>query len=60
MALHDVTLTADCERILAVGTLLQSGDGFAPSQSRAEKRIIVYDMVDKQVEKWVDRHHFSM
>jgi hypothetical protein len=51
MALHDVALTADGERILAVGTLLKSADGFEPSQSRAEKRIVVYDTVDKQVEK---------
>jgi hypothetical protein len=51
MALHDVALTADSERILAVGTLLKSGDGYEPSQSRAEKRIVVYDTVDKQVEK---------
>jgi len=40
MKLHDVAVTPDGRRLLGVGTLLESSDGFLPSKSRAEKRII--------------------
>jgi hypothetical protein len=38
--IHDVTVTEDAVRLLAVGTLLTSEDGRKPSKCRAEKRIV--------------------
>ncbi|KAJ8082886.1 hypothetical protein PM082_008743 [Marasmius tenuissimus] len=48
--LHDVAVTPDCTRLLGVGPLLVSPDGLRPSKSRAEKRLVVYNMETKQVE----------
>jgi hypothetical protein len=40
LSIHDATVTEDHVRLLAVGTLLKSEDGYEPSKCRAEKRII--------------------
>jgi len=53
MQIHDVSFTPDEERMLLVGTLKFSKKGLQPSKSRAEKRILVYDLADKKVENQV-------
>lgn len=40
LSLHDVGMTPDRQRILAVGTLTESPDGLQPHQARREKRIV--------------------
>ena len=40
MKLHDVAVTPDSLRLIAVGLLLESPTGLQPSKSRAEKRLI--------------------
>ncbi|KAF8524312.1 WD40 repeat-like protein [Hysterangium stoloniferum] len=54
---HDVAITPDRQRILAVGTLTESPDGLQPHKARREKRIIVYNMTEKQVESQVPLMH---
>ncbi|KAG8903781.1 hypothetical protein FRB99_002771 [Tulasnella sp. 403] len=53
MEIHDVAFTPDEQRLLLVGTLQKSTDGLIPSKSRAEKRILVYDLTDQTVENQV-------
>ncbi|KAG6829712.1 hypothetical protein H0H92_003747 [Tricholoma furcatifolium] len=48
--LHDVAVTPDSLRLIGVGPLLESPDGLQPSKSRAEKRLIVYNMETNLVE----------
>ncbi|KAF9450606.1 WD40 repeat-like protein [Macrolepiota fuliginosa MF-IS2] len=48
--IHDVAVTPDDRRALAVGPLLQSPTGLFPSKSRAEKRLIVFNMELHQIE----------
>ncbi|RDB27816.1 hypothetical protein Hypma_002286 [Hypsizygus marmoreus] len=50
MRLHDVAITPDSQRLIGVGPLLESPTGLQPSKSRAEKRLIVYNMETNQVE----------
>lgn len=50
MRLHDVAVTPDSVRFLAVGPLLSSQDGLIPRKSRAEKRLIVYNMETCKIE----------
>ncbi|KAJ6612693.1 hypothetical protein B0H10DRAFT_2278752 [Mycena sp. CBHHK59/15] len=50
MKLHDVAVTPDGTRLLGVGPLLESPTGRQPSKSRAEKRLVVYNMELKQIE----------
>ncbi|KAF8888546.1 hypothetical protein BD779DRAFT_1439978 [Infundibulicybe gibba] len=50
MKLHDVAVTPDSTRLIGVGPLLASPTGLQPSKSRAEKRLVVYNMDTKQVE----------
>ncbi|KAG8992062.1 hypothetical protein FRB94_013394 [Tulasnella sp. JGI-2019a] len=53
MEIHDVAFTPDEKRMLLVGTLQESQSGLKPSKSRAEKRIVVYDLNDDTVENQV-------
>ncbi|KAG9043620.1 hypothetical protein FS837_009319 [Tulasnella sp. UAMH 9824] len=48
--IHDVALTQDEQRMILVATLQSSKDNLKPSRSKAEKRIIVYNLADKKVE----------
>ncbi|KAL1720516.1 hypothetical protein EV715DRAFT_250205 [Schizophyllum commune] len=48
--LHDVAVTPDAVRFIGVGPLLSSQDGLIPKKSRAEKRLIVYNMETNKVE----------
>ncbi|KDQ58352.1 hypothetical protein JAAARDRAFT_34151 [Jaapia argillacea MUCL 33604] len=57
MHLHDVSVTPDGRRILTVGTLICSADGLKPTRSRAEKRIIVYNLDKQDVEYQVPVLH---
>ncbi|KIJ36922.1 hypothetical protein M422DRAFT_781979 [Sphaerobolus stellatus SS14] len=54
---HDVAVTPDEERMLAVGTLTQSPDGLQPHKTRKEKRILVYNFAEKQIESQVPVLH---
>jgi WD repeat-containing protein 26 len=40
MLLHDVAITPDCQRMLAVGPATASPNGRKPSRSRVEKRLL--------------------
>ncbi|OBZ67864.1 hypothetical protein A0H81_12273 [Grifola frondosa] len=57
MVLHDVAVTQDSRRMVCVGTLTASSDGFHPSKSRAEKQIIVYNMDKQEIENRVPVLH---
>jgi len=57
LLIHDVAVTPDQERFIGVGTLLSSSDGLRPSRCRAEKRIIAYNMDQKEVENQVPVLH---
>ncbi|KAL1743517.1 hypothetical protein HDZ31DRAFT_64939 [Schizophyllum fasciatum] len=48
--LHDVAVTPDAVRFIGVGPLLSSQDGLIPKKSRAEKRLIVYNMETNKIE----------
>ncbi|EKM77352.1 hypothetical protein AGABI1DRAFT_108190 [Agaricus bisporus var. burnettii JB137-S8] len=48
--IHDVAITPDDKRILAVGPVLQSPSGLKPSRSRSEKRLIVFNTELQQIE----------
>jgi len=48
--LQDIAITPDSQRLVSVGVLLRSPTGLHPSKSRAEKRIIVYNVETKQIE----------
>ncbi|GLB42232.1 putative WD domain, G-beta repeat [Lyophyllum shimeji] len=50
MKLHDVAVTPDSVRLIGVGPLLESPTGLQPSKSRAEKRLVVYNMETCQIE----------
>ncbi|KAF8069027.1 hypothetical protein FPV67DRAFT_1607451 [Lyophyllum atratum] len=50
MKLHDVAVTPDSLRLIGVGPLLESPTGLQPSKSRAEKRLVVYNMETNQIE----------
>ncbi|KXN92165.1 hypothetical protein AN958_09257 [Leucoagaricus sp. SymC.cos] len=50
LKIHDVAITPDDKRVLAIGPLQQSRSGLRPSKSRPEKRLIVYNVKAKQVE----------
>ncbi|KAF5379166.1 hypothetical protein D9615_006004 [Tricholomella constricta] len=50
MKLLDVAVTPDSSRLIGVGPLLESPTGLQPSKSRAEKRLVVYNMATNQVE----------
>jgi WD repeat-containing protein 26 len=50
--LHDVAVTPEGgERLIGVGPLLESPDGYSPSKSKGEKRLVVYNTKTKQIEK---------
>lgn len=51
--IHDVAITPDDKRILAVGPVLQSPSGLKPSRSRSEKRLIVFNTELQQIEWYV-------
>ncbi|PCH35089.1 WD40 repeat-like protein [Wolfiporia cocos MD-104 SS10] len=53
VALHDVAVRHDGDRMLCVGVLLASQDGLLPRRSRAEKQIIVYNLQRKEIESRV-------
>lgn len=53
LRLHDVAITPDGERLFAVATLEHSKDGYKPVKARAEKRIVVYNRLEKEIEKSV-------
>ncbi|KAI0676285.1 WD40 repeat-like protein [Trametes maxima] len=57
MVLHDVAVTQDNVRMVCVGTLTASADGFHPSKCRAEKQIIAYNMVKQEIENRVPVLH---
>ncbi|PPQ66008.1 hypothetical protein CVT24_011952 [Panaeolus cyanescens] len=48
--LHDVAVTPDSIRLIGVGPLMKSPSGLKPSKSRAEKRLVVFNMLTKEVE----------
>ncbi|KAG9091772.1 hypothetical protein FRC06_000387 [Ceratobasidium sp. 370] len=49
----DTAIMADGVRVVAVGTLLKSVDNLQPTKSRAEKRLLVYNMKTREVEQYV-------
>lgn len=51
--LHDVAVTPDEERMLGVAILLSTKGGLQPTLSRAEKRIVVYNLKEKKIENLV-------
>ncbi|KAF8190525.1 hypothetical protein BJ912DRAFT_965422 [Pholiota molesta] len=51
MKLHNVAITPDSQRLLGVGPLLRSPNNLQPSKSRVEKRLVVFNMETKQIEK---------
>lgn len=55
LQLHDVAITRDGSRLFAVATLEQSKEGFRPVKARAEKRIVIYNRLEKVIEKYVER-----
>lgn len=57
LRLHDVAITPDGERLFAVATLEHSKDGFKPVKARAEKRIVVYNRLEKEIENQVPVLH---
>ncbi|KAI0355885.1 WD40 repeat-like protein [Trametes cingulata] len=57
MVLHDVAVTQDGVRMVCVGTLTASADGYHPSKCRAEKQIIAYNMVKQEIENRVPVLH---
>ncbi|KAI8972801.1 WD40 repeat-like protein [Trametes punicea] len=57
MILHDVAVTQDGVRMVCVGTLTASADGYHPSKCRAEKQIIAYNMVKQEIENRVPVLH---
>ncbi|KAG8932386.1 hypothetical protein FRC00_014649 [Tulasnella sp. 408] len=48
--IHDIAVTPDEQRMILVATLQSSKDNLRPSKSKAEKRIKVYNLIDKKVE----------
>ncbi|KAI0250713.1 WD40-repeat-containing domain protein [Lactifluus subvellereus] len=57
LAIHDVCITPDGQRLLGFGTLLSSGAGLKPSRCRAEKQIIVYNLDCRVVETHIPLLH---
>ncbi|KZV92646.1 WD40 repeat-like protein [Exidia glandulosa HHB12029] len=57
LRLHDVAITPDGERLFAVATLEHSKDGYKPVKARAEKRIVVYNRLEKEIENQVPVLH---
>ncbi|KAF8591362.1 WD40 repeat-like protein [Ramaria rubella] len=57
LALHDVAVTPDQQRMLGVATLIESPDGLQPHKARKEKRIIVYNLIEKEIESQVPVMH---
>ncbi|CAE6460249.1 unnamed protein product, partial [Rhizoctonia solani] len=49
----DTAIMADEVRVLAVGTLTESMDRLQPTQSRAEKRLLIYNLKTREVEHHV-------
>ncbi|KAG8685982.1 hypothetical protein FRC08_012796 [Ceratobasidium sp. 394] len=49
----DTAIMSDGVRVVAVGTLLKSVDNLQPTKSRAEKRLLVYNMKTREVEHHV-------
>ncbi|CAE6405826.1 unnamed protein product [Rhizoctonia solani] len=49
----DTAIMADEVRVVAVGTLMESMDRLQPTQSRAEKRLLVYNLKTREVEHHV-------
>ncbi|QRW18765.1 WD repeat protein [Rhizoctonia solani] len=49
----DTAIMADEVRVLAVGTLVESRDRLQPIQSRAEKRLLIYNLKTNEVEHHV-------
>ncbi|KDN36122.1 hypothetical protein RSAG8_11069, partial [Rhizoctonia solani AG-8 WAC10335] len=49
----DTAIMADEVRIVAVGTLVESRDRLQPIQSRAEKRLLIYNLKTREVEHHV-------
>ncbi|PFH48709.1 hypothetical protein AMATHDRAFT_196130 [Amanita thiersii Skay4041] len=50
MKLQDVAVSPDSTWLLGVGPLLKSPTGLRPSKSRAEKRLVVYNMETDMIE----------
>ncbi|KAG8916204.1 hypothetical protein FRC01_003299 [Tulasnella sp. 417] len=48
--INDIAVTHDEQRMILVATLQCSKDNLRPIRSKAEKRIIVYHLIDKRVE----------
>jgi hypothetical protein len=48
--LHDAAITKDAVRFFVVATLECTTDGFKPINARAEKRMIVYNRMEKKIE----------
>ncbi|KAH9042506.1 Quino protein amine dehydrogenase [Lactarius pseudohatsudake] len=57
LAVRDVCITPDGQRLLGFGTLLSSGAGLEPSKCRAEKQIIVYNLDRRVIETHVPLLH---
>lgn len=57
LAVHDVCITPDGQRLLGFGTVLSSGAGLKPSKCRAEKQIIVYNLDRRVIETHVPLLH---
>ncbi|KAI0262534.1 WD40-repeat-containing domain protein [Gloeopeniophorella convolvens] len=57
LAINDVCVTPDGQRLLAFGTLTSSGAGLRPSKCRAEKQLIVYNLDRKVIETHIPLLH---
>jgi len=53
LQLHDIAITKNGERFLAVVTLEGSRDGYTPEKTRSEKRIVMYNKLEKVIERSV-------
>ncbi|KZV92647.1 hypothetical protein EXIGLDRAFT_836264 [Exidia glandulosa HHB12029] len=57
MRLHSVAITRDGARLLIAATLEQSRNGYKPANARPEKRIVVYNRLEKAIETQVPVVH---
>ncbi|KAI0301607.1 hypothetical protein B0F90DRAFT_1817073 [Multifurca ochricompacta] len=57
LAIHDVCITPDGQRLVGFGTLVSSGAGLKPSKCRAEKQIIIYNLDRRAVETHIPLLH---
>jgi len=57
LAIHDVCITSDGQRLVGFGILISSGAGLKPSKCRAEKQIFVYNLDRRIIETHIPLLH---